>query len=147
MAILTIHRAFAEAPVPPPQGDAGVSVSRMFVDPSATSVSLGKAKLIVSPLTYKEGTYTGDYQIEVTPYFFKSQKGPLVLQAPEDTMRKLLKGIPIEFTGKATNGSDGSVKVVKGKATPSNSEGGTVKFSIVTDNGEMVFDTAYHFEK
>jgi hypothetical protein len=47
---------------------------RLFIDPSSTSVALGKASLIVSPLTHRNGTYVGDYQLKVRPYFFKSEK-------------------------------------------------------------------------
>ncbi len=119
---------------------------RMFIDPSSSSVALGKAKLIVSPLVQKNGTiYAGDYQLKVTPYFFKSQKGGLVLVSSGDLVGKLSQGKAVEFTGKATNIADGTGKFVRGKATPTTPDHGAVTFSILTDNGEMVFDTFYHF--
>ncbi|HEX4083973.1 MAG TPA: hypothetical protein VHY22_03600 [Chthoniobacteraceae bacterium] len=122
----------------------GLECRKMLVEPSASAVMLGKAALTVSPLSYKDGVYIGTYQIKVTPYFFKSQKGPLVLQTPGDLALKLSQGISVAFTGKATNDADNTIKIVKGKATPSNGERGAVTFSIVTDNGEMVFNTTYH---
>src|SRR5687768_15373406 len=42
---------------------------RMLVDPSSSSVALGKADLVVGPLTHGEAAYRGDYQLKVTPYF------------------------------------------------------------------------------
>jgi hypothetical protein len=32
---------------------------RLFIDPSSTFVALGKASLIVSPVTHRNGTYVG----------------------------------------------------------------------------------------
>jgi hypothetical protein len=47
---------------------------KLFIDPSSTSVALGKASLIVSPLTHRGGNYVGDYQLKVRPYFFRVRK-------------------------------------------------------------------------
>ena len=55
---------------------------KLFIDPSSTSVRLGKATLIVSPLTRRGGNYIGDYQLKVRPYFFKSETGSLVWAHP-----------------------------------------------------------------
>jgi hypothetical protein len=115
------------------------------IDPSSTTVSLGKASLIVNPLTHKGKFYGGDYQLKVVPYFFQSEKGTLELEASDDTVHKLLGGIALEFTGKATNNKNGKPKVITGKATPLTNEKGSLTFSIVTDNGPMVFDTSYPF--
>lgn len=116
----------------------------MFIDPSSSSVALGKAKLTVSPFVQQRAVYTGDYQLKVTPYFFKRQKGGLVLASSGDLVAQLAQENAVEFTGKATNLADGTSKVVRGKATPSTPDQGAVTFSILTDNGEMVFNTFYH---
>src|SRR5437868_13088479 len=55
---------------------------KLFIDPSSTSVRLGKATLIVSPLTRRGRNYIGDYQLEVSPYFFKSETGSLFWAHP-----------------------------------------------------------------
>ena len=52
---------------------------KLFINPSSTSVRLGKATLIVSPLNHRGGNYVGDYQLKVRPYSFKSETGTLVL--------------------------------------------------------------------
>ena len=75
-----------------PDSTAGTSIAgtrRLFVNPSSASVALGKASLIVSPLTHRDGNYVGDYQLKVKPYFFKSEKGSLLLAASDDAVRKL----------------------------------------------------------
>ena len=118
---------------------------KLFIDPSSTSVALGRASLIVSPLTHRGGNYVGTYQLKVRPYYFKSEKGTLLLAASDDSVRKLQAGTAINFTGKAVASKEGKTHVVLGKAIPSSGDRGSVTFSIITDNGKMVFNTSYHF--
>ena len=62
-------------------------------------------------------------------------------------MHKLLGGIPVKFTGTATDNKKGKSKVITGTATPSTHDKGSVTFSVQTDNGLMAFNTSYHFGK
>jgi hypothetical protein len=120
---------------------------KLFINPSSTSVPFrGKASLIVSPLTHRNGNYVGDYKLKVRPYFFKSEKGSLLLAASDDVVRKLQAGIAIDFSGKAVTYEDGRTHTVLGRVTPSSADRGSVTFSIITDDGKMVFKTSYHFE-
>ncbi len=120
---------------------------RVFVDPCSTWVSLDKVRLILSPLTLKGKFYLADYQIKVVPYFFKNEKGTMVLDASGPMVRKLLKGTAVPFTGKATNTKNGRIKVIVGKATPSANDRGSVTVSIATENGMVVFNSFYHIGK
>jgi hypothetical protein len=99
-----------------PRAETPDAVARkLFIDPRSTSVALGKASLIVSPLTHRDANYVGDYQLKVRPYFFKSEKGTLLLAASDDSVRKLQAGTAIGFTGKAVTPKDGRTHVVLGK--------------------------------
>ena len=119
---------------------------KLFIGPSSASVALrGKASLIVSPLTHRDGNYVGDYQLKVKPYFFKSEKGSLLLAASDDAVRKLQAGTAINFTGQAVTHKDGRTHIVLGRATPSSRDRGSVTFSIVTDDARIVFNTSCHF--
>ena len=136
----------AEKSNSPPETSRAVT-RKLFIDPSSTSVALrGKASLIVSPLTHREGNYVGEYQLRVRPYFFKSEKGSLLLAASDEAVRKLQAGTAIYFTGKAVTYKDGRTHIVLGTATPSSADRGRVTFSIITDDVKMVFSTSYHFE-
>jgi len=132
-----------------PNSTAGASnadTRKLLIDPSSASVALrGKANLIVSPLTHQDGNYAGYYQLKVRPYFFKSEKGSLLLAASDDAVRKLQAGTPINFTGKAVTHKDGRTHIVLGRATPSSGDRGSVTFSIITDDAKIVFNTFYHF--
>jgi hypothetical protein len=119
---------------------------KLVIDPTTTSVALGKASLFVSPLTHQEGNYVGNYRLKVNPYFFKSEKGSLLLTASNDSLRKLQAGTAINFTGKAVTQKDGRIHNVLGRATPSSADKGSVTFSITTDDVKMVFNTSYHFD-
>ena len=79
------------------------------------------------------------------PYFFKSEKGSLLLAASADAVRKLQAGTPINFIGKAVTYKDGRTHIVLGRATPSSGDRGSVTFSIITDDAKIVFNTSYHF--
>jgi hypothetical protein len=127
-------------------GTSSAGTRKLFIGPSSTSVALrGKASLIVSPLTHRDGNYVGDYQLKVRPYFFKSEKGSLLLAASDDAVRKLQAGTAINFTGQAVTHKDGRTHIVLGRATPSSRDRGSVTFSIVTDDARIVFNTSYHF--
>jgi hypothetical protein len=150
IALLALAVLFAPERVhaqnsPLPSATPAPSSRRLFIDPSSTSVKLGKASLIVSPLAYRDNTYLGDYRLKVVPYFFKSEKGRLLLAAPRDSYRRLAEGMVVDFTGVATNQKNNKTKVVTGKITPSTNDRGHVTFSVATENGQMVFNTFYHF--
>lgn len=119
---------------------------KLVIDPSAAFVPLGNANLFVSPLTHQNGNYVGNYRLRVRPYFFKSERGRLLLAASDDSLRKLQTGSAINFTGQAVTQEDGRIHIVNGKATPASADRGSVTFSIVTNDGKLVFNTSYHFE-
>jgi len=139
---LGIHSLDAQATPLPTKSN--LILPKLFIDPSSSAVSFGKAYLTVNPLTHKGRLYVGDYQLTVTPCFFMSEKGALELDAPDDTMQKLLGGNPVAFTGKATNNKHGKPKVITGKIAPATKTQGRVTFSVETDNGPMIFNTSYH---
>jgi hypothetical protein len=144
-AFFALDDVNAEESTLPPDTSALNSSRRLFIDPSSTLVKLGKARLIVTPLTPRDNTYVGDYRLKVVPYFFKSEKGRLLLAAPKDSYRRLNAGAAVEFTGVATNEKNGETKIVRGKITPLTRDRCNVVFSVLTDNGKMVFNTSYHF--
>ena len=142
VALCVAHLLNAQSPAPPDKLEP--IVPKLIIDPSSSSVSLGKAYLTVDPLVHKGKLYVGDYQLSVVPYFFMSEKGTLELDASDDVLRKFLGGAVAVFTGKASNNKQGKPKVITGKISPSTKTGGGVTFSVQTDNGPMVFNTSYH---
>lgn len=138
--------SYGQTPAASPSSKSEANPPRLLVDPSSTTVSLGKASLTVNPLVHEGRLYTGGYELHVVPYVFKNENGKLELDASDETVEKLLAGTALEFTGKATNDKNGKSKAIVGKITPSAKDHGKVTFSVQTDNGPMIFNTTYHFE-
>jgi hypothetical protein len=126
-------------------GCASYGHSQAVCRSSSSRVKLGKADLTLTPLKPKSDMYVGDYRLRVVPYFFKNEEGSLVLTAPQESYHRLAQGSAVEFNGVATNKKDGKRKIVIGKIIPLTSDRGRVTFSVATENGEMVFNTLYHF--
>ncbi len=117
----------------------------LFIGPSSACLSLGKASLIISALTHRAGACCGDYKLEVTPFFFKSEKGKITMSVSESALARLAKGVPVEFAGKAVTNGTGETRAVTAKAVPASGDKGTVTFSFLVDAGKLVFNAPYRF--
>jgi len=120
-------------------------VRKLFIEPASSSLAGGKARLVVTELNREPGTYAGDYQLKVTPYFFKSEKGKLAMSISDEALQKLRQAVPVELTGKATAKGSGKTRVINAKARPTAHDRGAVTISVTTENGPLVFETFYHF--
>ena len=96
-------------------------------------------------LTRDGGSYVGNYQIKVAPYFFKNEKGRLSMTISDASLSKLTTNTPVEFSGKATTSGSNKSRPIKVKAVPTTKQGGALVISVLTENGALVFDTAYRF--
>ena len=120
---------------------------RLTVAPSSASLAGGKARLTTAELRRAAGKYTGEYQLKVVPYFFKSETGSLTITASDDSLKTLAAGTAVNFVGKAVTAGTGKTRSIKVKATPvgPNSTKGSIRISIPTVNGELVFESEYAF--
>jgi hypothetical protein len=101
--------------------------------------------LIVGALRRDAGTYIGDYQLKVSPYFFMSEKGTLSMIVSDESLRKLTQGIPVSVTGQATTKKSGKTRAVNAKLTPAAKDRGSVTFSFIADDTKLIFKTSYRF--
>lgn len=118
---------------------------KLFIHPTSTSVAGGKASLTISALRRQAATYIGEYDLKVSPWYFKNETGKLLMNVPEEAIRKLTQGIAVNFTGKATTHADGTSRPINARATPSGNGRGSVTFSFVGDSRKVIFNTTYHF--
>jgi len=121
------------------------SLRKLFVEPSSSSLAGGTARLVLPALTRQPGTYVGDYQLKVTPYFFKSEKGKIVMIVSDQSLLKITQSVPVEFTGKAITAGTNKTRPITVKATPSASDRGALVITVKTENGPLVFATSYRF--
>ncbi len=131
--------------VPAARAEESPAVAPLIVAPSSTSLAGGKVKLSTSTLNRKANTFIGDYRIRVTPYFFKNEEGAILIVVPDNSLRKLTKGVSLEFDGKATTNGTGQTRPIRVKATGAGDGYGALTICIKTENGDMVFNSAYRF--
>jgi hypothetical protein len=124
-----------------------LSTNRILtIDRCTANIAGGKATLTVGPLRPTGDTYSGDYSMKVSPYFFKNEKGRLAILIPSESIEKASKGVPVNVTGKATeNGKKGKVLKINATATPTDSHQGELKLWFIVDEKKMVFQTRYRF--
>jgi hypothetical protein len=135
---------FASALAAPPSTGSAVVNRVLIIDRSSTVVSGAKATLSIGPLQRTGNIYAGDYQMKVSPYFFKSEKGRLAIVVSDKSMARVTNSLAAEITGTATSsGKDGQTRRIDATATPAGSDRGALKLWFISGDNKMVFNTAY----
>jgi len=134
--------AFAQKSV----GKSSESANILTIAPASASLLGGKASLFVQPLICQTDTYVGEYQLKVTPYFFKNEKGKIAIPLSAESLRLVKQNKSVKFAGTATTTGNGQTRAINGLATPSGVNRGVVTFTISTDNGPVAFTSAYKLE-
>ena len=120
-------------------------LAKIVIEPSSASLTGGNATLTTTALNRKAGSYVGDYQLKVTPYFFKSEKGKLSIHVTDEMLRKLINGDAVNVTGKATTSGTAETRPITVRAIPLSSDRGSVTVAVLTENGKLVFNSSYRF--
>jgi hypothetical protein len=121
-------------------------VKEIFViDPSSAPLPGGKARLLVSALKGGPVNYSGLYRMKVTPYFFESETGSVSVTISDESLWKLTQGVAVDFTGHAITSGEKEARVIKIKAKPSSEKQGMLRITVHAKNGDLVFNTTYHF--
>ena len=140
--ILVLSNCFCLAEITPTNS----SPCNLVIASSSAPVTGGKVNLKIGELRFSKGFYVGKYDIKVSPYFFHNENGDLKIDAPEPSLRKWVNGDAVDFTGKATS-SEGSVKLITGKITPTGQDQGTVSLWFMTGKRKLTFNTTYRSVK
>ena len=115
--------------------------ARVEVAPTKTSIYVGSVSMTMPPFVRANGVYETTYVAKVFPYFFYNQNGKLSIEFSDDQVRKLERGEPTEFKGRAV-AEDGEQLRVEGKATPGDASGGKLKVRVfVSKRVELNFNT------
>jgi hypothetical protein len=116
----------------------------LMIDRCSTVVSGARATLIIGPLRRDGNIYTGDYQVKVSPYFFKGEKGKLAIVVSNESMTRVANGLPVEITGTATTSERNSVpRRIDATANPLDGDSGILKLWFLAGETKMTFDTSY----
>jgi hypothetical protein len=118
----------------------------LLIAPSSMPIAAGKATLTIGPLQRVDGVYAGDYKIEVSPYFFKNEKGKLAIVVSDQSLATINKGKVAAIAGTATtSGKTGRSRHIDATATPANVNAGKLKLWFMAGDRKMIFEPAYHF--
>jgi hypothetical protein len=120
---------------------------RLFIDRSFTRVSGAKATLTIDPLVRNGESFQGDYQMKVTPFFFKSETGKLEIFVSNESLAKATNGIPVEITGTALTDGEDVKRKVNARATPRDKDRGELRVWFKVDERELVFQTTYRLHQ
>ncbi len=120
-------------------------LDRVDIAPTKTSVYVGTVTMTMPTFVRKNGVYQAPYSARVFPFFFYNEKGRLLVEISDDTLRKLERGEAIEFKGRGVR-DDGVERRVEGKATPVDATSGKIKVRVfVSKRLELIFNTTYRF--
>lgn len=118
----------------------------LLVDSCSTPVAAGKATLIISPLQRTNDTFIGEYKLKVFPYFFKNEKGRLVIIVSDKTLAEAGPGKVVAITGTATSeGKKGKQWPIQAIATPVDLDHGSLKLYFNAGSRKLIFNSTYHF--
>ena len=125
----------------------GASTNRtLMIERSSTRVSAAKATLTIAPLVRTGGMFAGDYEVKVSPFFFKSESGKLEIFVSDENLAKAKKGEPVEITGTALTNGEKVKRKVNARATPASENHGELRVWFDADGREMVFETSYKLQ-
>lgn len=147
LIILWLVTVAARAAAPAPPATLAAAAQRVLViEPSSMPVAAGTATLIIGSLQRTGDIYGGAYQMKVSPYFFKSEKGRLAIVVPEEALAKISQGQVATVIGTATtSGEEGQSRHIDAIARPTNKKQGTLKLWFMSGDRKMIFEPAYHF--
>lgn len=118
----------------------------LIIEPSSMPVAAGTATLTIGTLQRTGDIYGGSYQMKVSPYFFKNEKGRLAIVVPKESLAKVRQGKVAAIIGTATtSGKDGAARHIDAIATPAGPDRGTLKLWFMSGDRKMIFEPAYHF--
>lgn len=115
------------------------------VAPTRTSIYVGSVSLTMPAFARGQDRYETTYAARVFPFFMFNENGRLSVVISDDDLRRLERGEPVAFTGRAVN-ADGAERRVEGKATPTDAASGKLKVRVfVSKRIELIFNTTYRF--
>jgi hypothetical protein len=141
-AWLAFSASGANLPGADPSAD---QYTRVIVENAKTSIYVGTVTMTMPTFVRAGSAFESTYTARVFPYFFYNESGRLTVELPDESLRKLQRGEPVDFSGRAVR-DDGSERRVEGRATPTGSSQGKLKVRVIYSKRiELIFNTTYRF--
>lgn len=146
-AVLAAGEVRVATALPPPPAPASGRHAEVTVEPTATSIYIGKVSLAMPPFTRRDGIFTTAYTAKVFPFFFYSERGNISIEFSDEQLQKLEHGETVYFKGHASS-TDGDDRRIEGRAVPDAAGGGPGKIKVrvwVSKRIELIFNSVYRF--
>ena len=102
--------------------------------------------MTMPPFVRKNTVYSSTYSAKVFPYFFYSEKGRIWIVIPDDDLRRVSLGEPVDFKGRAISDS-GDERRIEGRATPTGPSGGKLRVRVfITRRIALTYNTTYDLQ-
>lgn len=123
-------------------GDDLARFGQVAVKPASAFIYIASVTMTIPPFVRHNSVYSSTYTARVFPYFY-SERGRIWIEVPDDALRRIADGQPIDFTGRAVNES-GDVRRVEGHAIPTGRMLGSIRVRVfVTRRLALNYDTTY----
>ena len=124
-------------------GDPLDRYSIVAIKPATMSIYIGTITMSIPPFVRKNAVYASTYSAKVFPYFFYNESGRIWIVIPDQDLKRLDQGFPIDFVGHGVNNS-GETRRVEGRATPTGPTGGKIRVKVyVTRRIALTYDSTY----
>lgn len=116
--------------------------NQVAIKPATAYIYIATVTMTIPPFSRHDGVYSSTYAARVFPIFY-TERGRIWIDIPDDALRRIAGGQPIDFTGRAINDS-GDGRKVTGHAVPTGTTGGTISVRVyVTKRISITYDTTY----
>jgi hypothetical protein len=123
-------------------GDDLARFEQVAIKPATAYIYIATVTMTIPTFSRHGGVYSSTYAARVFPIFY-TERGRIWIDIPDDALRRIAGGEPIDFTGRAVNESGDGRKIV-GHAVPTGTSGGKISVRVfVTKRISVTYDTTY----
>jgi hypothetical protein len=113
------------------------------IRPSTAYLVIAAVTMTMPPFARHDGVYTSSYFAKVFPYFYFNEKGRIWITGPDDALRLVARGKPIDFKGRAVS-DGGDPRRVEGHVTPTGRLRGNIEVRVfISRRLYLTYDTTY----
>jgi hypothetical protein len=123
-------------------GDDFAKFNQVVIKPGTAYIYIATVTMTIPAFTRHDGVYSSTYAARVFPIFY-TERGRIWIDIPDEALRRIANGEPIDFTGRAINDSGDGRRIV-GHAVPTGASGGRISVRVfVTKRISITYDTTY----
>ncbi len=123
-------------------GDDLARFEQVAIKPATAYIYIATVTMTIPAFSRHGGVYSSTYAARVFPIFY-TERGRIWIDIPDDALRRVASGEPIDFTGHAVNDSGDGRKIV-GHAVPTGASSGKISVRVfVTRRISVTYDTTY----